>query len=80
MLASSAIADENQFAATVDLGGSTNATRVVFDMPFTVLSIPTISSEQVISTTINLMPQAGSNAAYDIEGTNELTVKYYSAA
>ena len=80
LLASSAIADENQFAATVDLGGSTNATRVVFDMPFTVLSIPTISSEQVISTTINLMPQAGSTAAYDIEGTNELTVKYYSAA
>lgn len=80
LLASSAIANENQFAATVELGGSTNATRVVFDMPFTVLSIPTISSEQVISTTINLMPQAGSTTAYDIEGTNELTVKYYSAA
>jgi hypothetical protein len=80
LLSSSATDDENQFAVTVELGGGTNATKLVLDMPTTMVSIPTISSEQVISTTINLMPQAGSTAAYDIEGTNELTVKYYSAA
>jgi hypothetical protein len=80
LLASSATDDENQFAVTVELGGSANATKLVLDMPTTMVSIPTISSEQVISTTINLMPQAGSTSAYDIEGTNELTVKYYSAA
>jgi hypothetical protein len=44
------------------------------------VGIPTIASEQVISTTINLMPQAGSTTAYDIENTNELTVKYYAIA
>lgn len=72
---------ENQFAVTVNIGGnSSSATRVVLDMPFTMLAIPTVSSEQVISTTINMTPQAGSTSAYDIEGTNELSVKYYSAA
>lgn len=80
LLTSSTVDDENQFAATIDMGGAANATRVVFDMPFTMLAIPTIASEQVISTTINLMPQAGSTTAYDIEGTNELTVKYFAAA
>lgn len=72
---------ENQFAVTVNIGGnSSSATRVVLDMPYTMLAIPTVSSEQVISTTINMTPQAGSTIAYDIEGTNELSVKYYSAA
>lgn len=80
LLASSATDDENQFACTVELGGSTNLNKVVLDMPFTMVGIPTISSEQVISTTINLMPQAGSTSAYNIENTNELTVKYYAIA
>ncbi len=80
LLASSATDDENQFACTVELGGSTNANKVVLDMPFTMVGIPTITSEQVISTTINLMPQAGSTSAYDLENTNELSVKYYAAA
>lgn len=80
MLTMAATEDENQFAVTVELGGGTSATKVVLDMPFTMVAIPTLNSEQVVSTTINLMPQAGSTAAYDIEGTNELTVKYYSAA
>jgi hypothetical protein len=76
----SATDDENQFACTVELGGSTNLNKVVLDMPFTMVGIPTISSEQVISTAITLMPQAGSTTAYNIENTNELTVKYYAIA
>lgn len=71
--------DQNQFAVSISLGGA-NATKVVLDMPTTMLAIPTISSEQVISTTINLMPQAGAAGSYDIEGTNELSVKYYAGA
>lgn len=80
MLTMGATEDENQFAVTVELGGGTNQTKVVLSMPYTMVSIPTLNSEQVISTTINLMPQAGSNVAYDISGTNELTVTYHSAA
>jgi hypothetical protein len=80
LLTMSATDDENQFACTVELGGSTNLNKVVLDMPFTMVGIPTISSEQVISTAITLMPQAGSTSAYNIENTNELTVKYYAIA
>lgn len=80
LLASSATDDENQFACTVELGGSTNSNKVVLDMPFTMVGIPAIASEQVISTNITLMPQAGSTTAYNIENTNELTVKYYAVA
>lgn len=79
LLTMGATEDENQFAVTVELGGGTNATKVVLGMPFTMVSIPTLNSEQVISTTINLMPQAGDVTAYDIEDTNELTVAYYAA-
>lgn len=81
LLTSSQTDDENQFNVTITMGGnSATPTRVVLEMPFTMIGIPTISSEQVISTTINLMPQAGSTSAYDIENTNELSVKYYAAA
>lgn len=81
LLVASDIDDENQFNVSINLGGNASAaTRLTIDMPFTMLSIPSVTSEQVISTTINLMPQAGSTTAYDIENTNELTVKYYSAA
>jgi len=80
LLTMSASDDENQFAVSIELGGSTNANKVVLDMPFTMVGIPSVTSEQVISTSINLMPQAGSTTAYDITNTNELTVKYYAAA
>lgn len=80
LLTMSAGDDENQFAVSIELGGSTNANKVVLDMPFTMVGIPSVTSEQVISTSINLMPQAGSTTAYDIANTNELTVKYYAAA
>lgn len=72
--------DENQFAVSISLGGTTNLNKVVLDMPFTMVGIPAITSEQVISTNITLMPQAGSTSAYDIEGTNELSIKYYAVA
>lgn len=80
ILTAAATDDENQFAVVVDLGGSTNSTRISLDMPTSVLGIPSVASEQVVSTTINIMPQAASSSVYNIDGTNELTVKYYAAA
>lgn len=80
ILSAASTDDENQFAVTVELGGSTNTNKVVFDMPTSMLGVPSVTSEQVVSTTINIMPQAGSTSAYNIEGTNELTVKYYATA
>lgn len=80
MLAS-ATNDENQYSVTVNIGGTTaSTTRVELAMPTSMLSIPSVTSEQVISTAINIMPQAATGAVYDIEKTNELTVKYYATA
>lgn len=75
---------ENKFNAKIYIGGATNFNRVELLMPTTMLSIPTITTEQVISTAINLTAQ-GSNTGsagspYNIESTNELTVRYYSTA
>lgn len=80
---------EPKYNLSIHIGGSsTAATRVDLIMNGTVLQIPTINSEQVISTTINFTAQghnAGSdtvvgnaNDAYDVEATNELVVKYYT--
>ena len=80
MLAS-ATNDENQYSVTVNIGGTTaSTTRVELAMPTSMLSIPSVTSEQVISTAISIMPQAATGAVYDIEKTNELTVKYYATA
>jgi hypothetical protein len=80
LLTMSATDDENQFNCTIDLGGSTNSNRVTFLMPFTMLGIPAISTEQVISSTITLMPQAGSTTAYNLANTNELSIEYRAIA
>lgn len=80
LLTMSATNDENQFNCVIDLGGSANSNRVSLEMPFTMLGIPAINSEQVISTTVTLMPQAGSTTAYNIADTNELSIKYYAIA
>jgi hypothetical protein len=67
------------FKITVKLGGATNPVRVELDMPAAVLTIPTVNTEQVVSTTINFTAQGYTGSAFDIAQSNELTVKYYSA-
>lgn len=54
-------------------------TRVVLDMPATVLTIPTINTEQVVSTTINFTAQGYTDTEFDICANNEISIKYYSA-
>ncbi len=78
MLASSASEVDPEFEITVALGGSTNATRVEFEMPAAVLTIPSVSTEQVVSTTINFTAQGSAGSAFDIGAANELTVRYYT--
>jgi hypothetical protein len=73
---------EPSFNLQVAIGGSTNSIKVELAMPTTMLTIPTIDVQQVVSTTINFTAQGsvGGTAAspYDIGATNELTVKYYA--
>ena len=73
---------ENKFSTLISIGGSSNTNKVELVMPTTMLSIPTITTEQVISTAINLTAQGSTSGAagdaYNIEQPNELTVKYYA--
>jgi hypothetical protein len=80
LLTASSSSTENKFNVTVHLGGYSNANRIALAMPTTMLTIPTITSEQVISTSITLNPQGAAAGAYDIEAKNELEVSYYAAA
>jgi hypothetical protein len=73
--------DENQFELQLGLGGSVTAetvNKVVFNCPRTMLQVPTISTDQVVSTTINFMPQSASGSTYNLTSANEVSVIYYS--
>jgi acyl-coenzyme A thioesterase PaaI-like protein len=66
------------FYLKIAIGGSSAVDRVELEMPGVVLTIPTIATEQVISTTINFTAQASASNEFDLSQTNELTVNYYA--
>lgn len=72
-------ASETKYSLTMAMGGSANTNRVELVMPLAMLTVPTVSSEQVISTTINFTAQGSTGTTYDLEEANEITVKYYAA-
>lgn len=78
MLASSTTDVDPAFSVQLEVGGAANATRVEFEMPAAVLTIPTVATEQVISTTINFTAQGSASSAFDIGAANELEVRYYT--
>lgn len=78
MLASSVSSVDPSYDMELSLGGKTNATRVEFDMPAVVLSIPTVSTEQVISTTINFTAQGSLGTSFDLTKANEIEVRYFT--
>lgn len=85
LLNSSDATIEPMFAMSIALGGSANATRVTLDLPATVVSIPTIDVQQVVSTAINFtaqgfVPSATADAnVYDLAKTSDISVRYYAA-
>jgi hypothetical protein len=78
MLAGSTTDVDPAFSVQLEVGGAANATRVEFEMPAAVLTIPTVATEQVISTTINFTAQGSASSAFDIAEANELEVRYYT--
>lgn len=78
MLSGSVSDVDPDFYIQLEMGGATNATRVEFEMPAAVLTIPTVSTEQVISTTINFTAQGSATGAFDVGAANELEVRYYT--
>ena len=70
---------EPAFALTVHIGGSSSTKpRVSLVMPSVVLQIPTINTEQVVSTAINFTAQGLTSSAFDLEAKNEIEVQYYA--
>ena len=49
-------------------------------MPAAMLQIPQVSTEQIVSATINFMAQGEGSTAdtYDVEASNEMTIKYFA--
>jgi hypothetical protein len=78
LLAGSTTDVDPAFSVQFEVGGASNATRVEFEMPAAVLTIPTVATEQVISTTINFTAQGSATGAFDIGAANELEVRYYT--
>lgn len=84
MLGSANITNVNPaFELVLSMGGASNTTRVEFDLSAAVVQIPTIATEQVISTTINFTaqgytPVSNATDAFDITASNELEVRYYA--
>jgi len=70
------------FYIKIAIGGSSATDRVEIEMPAVVLTIPTIATEQVISTTINFTAQGknGTSGAeyFDLTQANEINIKYFA--
>jgi len=80
LLAGSSTTVDPKFTINVQLGGpTTNATGVEIKLPAAMLQIPTINTEQVISTTINFTAQGYTGTGYDITQSNEATIVYRAA-
>lgn len=81
ILTNSVTSQAQAYKMTLSIGGASSAgTRVELALPAAVLSVPTINSEQVVSTTINFVAHAYTSTNYDITATNEATLKYYAVA
>lgn len=78
MLVGSSTDVDPEFALQIEIGGASSATRVELEMPAAVLTIPSVSTEQVVSTTINFTAQGSTGNAFDVAAANELEVRYYT--
>jgi hypothetical protein len=83
-LISSAATEINpSYAINIQMGG-TSGTHVDLGVPAAMLQIPTVNTEQVISTTLTFTGQGYSgttgNEVFNIDSSNEVSVKYYATA
>lgn len=77
MLANSATSTNPAFYMKLSIGGTSAAPcRVDVEMPAVMLTIPTVATEQVVSTTISFTAQGSASSAFDIEQLNEATITY----
>lgn len=80
LLASAATEINPSYAINIQMGGGLNGTRVDLKLPAAMLQIPTVNTEQVISTTLTFTGQGYAGNAFDIDQANEVSVNYYATA
>lgn len=83
MLNAASATIEPMTALSISMGGA-SIPRVVFDMPSTVIQVPTINVQQVVTTEIKFTAQsmvpnttADSNI-YDLTELNEISIRYFA--
>jgi hypothetical protein len=75
LLAGSSTAVDTKYTLTIKIGGSTG-THVDVKLPAAMISIPTVQTDQIVSTTINFTGQSYTGTDFDIEEANEVSVTY----
>jgi hypothetical protein len=75
LLAGSSTAVDTKYTLTIKIGGSTG-THVDIKLPAAMISIPTVQTDQIVSTTINFTGQSYTGTDFDIEEANEVSVTY----
>jgi len=84
ILGNVATAAETKYRMEIDVGGLASGIRVEFEMDGCSISVPTVESQQIISTTINfnaqgtISDQSAANAGYDLTKTNPIQIRYFS--
>lgn len=82
MLSNISTAAETKFKLQLEVGGANNGTRIEMEMPGVSLGVPSIDIADVVSTAITFNAQGTDNDTisntYDIENTNDLSVRYFS--
>lgn len=82
ILAGTATTSETKFRMQIEVGGATNTVHVDLDIKGAELQVPSISTGDVMSVTINFTAQGFdpvlATNTYDLAQTNDLTVTYYA--
>lgn len=83
MLNAASATIEPMAALVISIGGA-NTTKVVLDMPATVIQVPTVNVQQVVTTEIRftaegVVPSAAVDGnLFDLTKSNEIAVRYYA--
>lgn len=84
MLNAASATVEPMFGLNIAIGGGTNTTRVQLEMPATVLAIPTVDVQQVVSTAINFTAEGvqfsttADGNMFDLARTNDIAIRYFA--
>ena len=77
LLANAANEIDPDYAINIQMGGA-SGTHVDLKIPAAMLQIPTVNTEQVISTTITFNAQGYTGTDFDIDAANEISIEYHA--